>query len=255
MIKLKKFIAFFLGILFTVNTLPISVFAAAMMSNDASEALSFIRSKGIVVGEVLHVSEHKGKIDFSVNYLPNNRITHIIYEEIDSDIAVTVDEGNVSDEILFKDNGEVYIDGIRDYTYSGTVVAPAVTLRTQYASSFYDTLPPGCTGNDFGSEVVTSNYIPLGQSITAYTAGTLAGKIAGIVCGSTLLGWLFTGCASALIDYALSNRISATNLSYTISTRTDNTDAPLQYYYEHYSSFTLFSKTVTKLYYEMENLL
>ena len=75
-----------------------------MMSNDASEALSFIRSKGIIVGEVLHVSEHEGKIDFSVNYLPNNRITHIIYEEIDSDIVVTVDEGNVSDEILFKDN-------------------------------------------------------------------------------------------------------------------------------------------------------
>lgn len=28
MIKLKKFVAFFLGILFTVNTLPISAFAA-----------------------------------------------------------------------------------------------------------------------------------------------------------------------------------------------------------------------------------
>ncbi len=252
MSKYKKVIALSLSIIFALNILPIPAFAINLMSDNAKEKLEFIRSSGILVGEVISVSESNDEIDFSVNYLPNDKISHIIYKEDGSDVIVIVDEGNVSDEIVFKNNGEVYIDGVRDYTYSSeNMVAPV----TQYASAFFDDVPPGCTGKDFGGGKTTSDYMELGQKIANYAAGTLATKIAIAICGSTLNSALFVGAATILVDYAIDYAVTATGLSYTISTRKDTTEAPLQYYYEHYSSFKVGSKVATKLFYETETLI
>ena len=184
--------------------------------------------------------------------MPNDKISHIIYKEEGSDVIVIVDEGNVSDEIVFKANGEIYIDGERDYTYSNeNMIAPV----TQYTSAFFDNVPPGCTVEDFESSQINSDYMELGQKIASFTAGTLAAKIAVVICGSAANSFLFVAATSILVDYAVNYAITATGLSYTISTREDTTEAPLQYYYEHYSSFKVGSKVATKLYYETETLI
>ena len=136
----KKFIAIILSIVFSINVFPTSAFAQTVLSNNAQNALDFINSVGIVTGEIISVEENNDKIDFSVKYLPNNQISHLIYSECDTGITVIIDEGSTLNEIVFKNNGEVTVDGVL-FPYFSNI--PSTIDSGYYIYDYYDSPPAG----------------------------------------------------------------------------------------------------------------
>ncbi len=62
--KYKKVIALSLSIILAFNILSVPTFAINLMSDNAKEKLEFIRSRDILVGEVISVSESNDEINF-----------------------------------------------------------------------------------------------------------------------------------------------------------------------------------------------
>ena len=141
------------------------------MSTKAQDALSFIRSVGIITGDVISVNETSNEIDFSVRYLPNNQITHLIYSESNSNITVIIDEGTAVNEVIFWDNGNVTLDG-QPFPYYGNNVTNIDS--GYYIYQYYDTLPSGWSEPSEDTRSRINDVI----GATSWTVSSLATVIA-----------------------------------------------------------------------------
>lgn len=136
---MKKFISVMLCALFVINLVPASAFATYTMSDKAEEALAFVESKGFAVGDVQAVYENGDYLKFDVKYLSSGETSYIEYTENNDGIRVVLTEGNNSDTIIFKYNGDVYWDENEVECFNEGV--PSIVAS--YASGFFDTIPPG----------------------------------------------------------------------------------------------------------------
>lgn len=169
-IKSKSVIRILMASIFMLNMFSSTAFAAGQMSEEAQEALSFIRGVGIITGEVISASEHDGEIDFSVKYLPNNQITHLLYSENEQGITVIIDEGNAINEVVFENNGNVTVDGEPFPYYTNF---PMTIDSGYYVYQHFDTCPNGWT--EPGGSPSRLNDVIGASSWTVSTMATVIG--------------------------------------------------------------------------------
>ena len=137
---MKKFLSIITSFMLIVNMLCIPTSAETVVSENAQNALSFMQSVGIVTGNVIDIVETDNFIDFSVSYLPNNQISHLIYSQNENSISITIDEGTVSNEILFNADNTFSLDGM---VFSYCSDTPATIDSGYYVYQYFDSTPTG----------------------------------------------------------------------------------------------------------------
>ena len=108
-----KLTACALSFLFIVGLLPIKSFADSSYNSTTQEAISFIDDKGLFIGDILDIEHIENGERFTVQYLPDGEESYITYLKVDDGIKIIVREHDKENEIYFKDNGQVFLDGTR----------------------------------------------------------------------------------------------------------------------------------------------
>ena len=139
---MKKRISIFFRV-FAMFILSLGV--SADEKNKYQKETDFLNSIYMPMEYVQNVYSVDNSVIFEMNYLENGEISRITYTENNGDITVFIDENTRSNEIIFKKDGEVYIDEILTHMYDDALVAP---LR--YASAnFVTSMPTSYNYTDF----------------------------------------------------------------------------------------------------------
>ena len=244
-----KITAFVLTFLFSLQIVPVSAFA---MSNDEyNEALTFMESIGFYREIINDSCITENGILFSLSYLPNDEISYVNYIKEEDGYKVIISEGNISNEIIFKNNGHVYVDGIRDHLLESVYTPLNASNISPYATvavSNYATLEE-VPGYSYWSTHEFSSAEPLNTRTLSVVVGTttsvLASRIAAAYGLPAIFSPLFYEIALAaiagfvrydvteLILYLYNNR------SYIYNPQT------LQYLYKVETSGAIFGSTIT----------
>ena len=252
--SLSKFTALFLSAIFTFNMLSVSVFAANDLSPEANEAISFIKSKNFPVGEVVSVTNKDNSIVFTVKYLSSGEVSYIEYSEnSDSDVFLTLTEGDKINHIVFKNNGSVLYEGVETDVFEQKNVTRIYNSRAAYASYMCtaDQLPGTCD-RVFEQSAGTVNPITLAlpgvvQSLTVST-------LSAVICSG--LGWVNAESVAAMIAGAILDRaINITSILYTAKVTRDNNQYPLQIFYKYDETWSWDGGSWPYKNYKVENLL
>ncbi len=195
---MKKFLSIITSFMLIVNMLCIPTSAETVVSENAQNALSFMQSVGIVTGNVIDIVETDNFIDFSVSYLPNNQISHLIYSQNENSISITIDEGTVSNEILFNADNTFSLDGM---TFSYCCDTPATIDSGYYVYQYFDSTPTG-----WSEPTESKSKINDIVGATSWTVGALSlviGNFAavGVAKATSIASFILSTVTGPVADY------------------------------------------------------
>lgn len=243
----KKITAMFLTALFMINLLPAYVFAFSGISKEAESALNFIESKNLLCGEILAVKEIEDGFEFKVNYLGENNDSYLVFKEKNNEKSVTVIENEIINEIVFKEDGTVTLDGVQTTIFNNTNIMPLST----YASAFYETMPASASGTYTYFDQISGNIVTE-FVIKSLTTNVLASYI------SAALGVpaIVVKAAAALIKTTANTyNDNGLMLTYVRKVYKNNKDYPLNIYFRHDIDYRLVcGQKVYATFYEVETL-
>ena len=230
----KRLSAFILSCALALMITPAKVQAQDFSSAKVEEALAFIQGKGFMVGTVLSSSVEGDKITLEVSYIADE-VSTLIYEKLDNgDVVLTIIESLSSDVILFKVNGDVYIDNVFDQLLTQYYAVSSSNTSRGYISVFYSTMPSGWPNNlSFSGPAQTNWYVNFGGVVKGYTVSYIANIISIQVCQNSDLANHFSSLASTVLGLLIAINSPVTGLLFKMKTYTDSQYAPSSYYNYH----------------------
>ena len=249
---LKKITAMLLTALFMVNLIPTSVFALSGMAEETEEALAFIESKGLIMGEVVDVYTVDNGYMFKV-LLDTNEETIIEYIKTNNDITIKITEEHASNTLQFKESGVVYLDGvITDIFSNNNNIMTADTGG--YVYTYYETVaaaeavwgPWVCTETTYINDVIA-----FAKAIRLLTKPIISAAIGAVL--KVPAKQVFS-LAEMALNLAINYQISDTQLSISHTNFKDARRGPLQYMTRGVTICTSSAGSSTGEYWEMATL-
>ena len=146
----------------------LSLGVSADEKNKYQKETDFLNSIYMPMEYVQNIYSVDNSVVFEMNYSENGEISRITYTENNGDITVFIDENTRSNEIIFKKDGEVYIDGARMMMSSGNILKYKATIK--YATS----IPAGLQNvYMYNSNMYVSGYNDKCESLVYYKVETL----------------------------------------------------------------------------------
>lgn len=193
---MKKKISIFFRV-FAIFLLSLGV--SADEKNKYQKETDFLNSIYMPMEYVQNIYSVDNSVVFEMNYLENGEISHITYTENNGDITVFIDENTVYDELVFKKNGDVYLDGIITHIYDKKAVAPLRYASTDFVSS----MPTSYKYTSF-VDYGTASYpdIVLSKALKDTSEGLVLSCICNTLSIPTSKGGVISSLARILIDTA-----------------------------------------------------
>lgn len=232
---MKKIISLILSLSFVFNIFTVNAFA--LDSEEYNEAVAFIRNQGFLASDIEGVEVTKEGFKFSASYLPNNEISYIFYEKESDGVKLTITEGNKSNEIVYKNNGYVYLDGIRNNLLEKSYVnTNSVSNRATVAISTYENIEdvPGYESywKNRPYDTPSAGTTVLINLTATLTVGALSRLIAGAFDIPVALAFIFNGMSADAINFFLGLGIATVALNIYNNRRCKYNPQTLQYLYE-----------------------
>ncbi len=109
---MKRITVLFLGLVLIFNFSITPAIAAS--DADFKEATDFMVSKGFLKNEIIHTEKTDKGIKFSMKYLPYGEISYVTYMKVLDGVDLIITEGEKENTISYKNNGAIYIDGVKE---------------------------------------------------------------------------------------------------------------------------------------------
>lgn len=241
----SRIVAFILAFVFSLQVLPVGAYA---LSNDEyNEAAEFIKSKGFLESHILSYEKVEHGIKFTVNYLPYGNISYVTYIKESDGVKLIICEGIKQNELIYKNNGYVYLDGERNILLENTRTTTSIMPLATSITTHYATLEeiPGYnywSTHEFSNTVSLSPFtISISGSMTVWIAAQMVASGYGL--GVNYTGFFTKFCDALLqaaVGYGISEAIAQINndRKYIYNAQT------LQYLYKIDSNAVLLSNTV-----------
>lgn len=165
---LKKFTASFLSMLFIISLFPQNVFAAQNKADDINDAIAFLESKQIILGEIKSVSKDEDSINFEIYSDILDITTLIKYTKNEEGVLLKVTEEDKHNELFYNCDGDLYIDGILASEANNNV--KTIAQQYVYVSYTQDDLDNGRIPGQWGNTYVNARN----STIEKLLAGALA---------------------------------------------------------------------------------
>ena len=252
-----KVSSFIMALAFVLQMIPMSTYAAS--SNSYSEELNFITSKGYLIGTVLDTYSIENGVVFKVNYLSNGEDSFIKYENDVDGIRITIIEGEKQDEIFYKNNGQIYVDGERDSileSLNSSANSRIIMPKAVYATSLYATFEevPGYNywrTQTFGHPSELDRLVF--QVMWDQTTNFITSKIVAFYGASTIYKAIFSEIAEDTLNKILQDGVGSAMLELYTNTKYIYNSTTLQYLYEMDATYTVLGLTGNKRFYKLES--
>ncbi|MBR2595480.1 MAG: hypothetical protein IKE06_04065 [Solobacterium sp.] len=252
--RLRSTLTLLLSMLLSINLMTEHTHALEEKNDkQIEEAIVFINERGFPLGTIQNTEQENDRIIIRVT-LVNDLITEYSYAKLtNNDVRISIKEANTINEILFKANGEVYVDGYLDLDLMGSGQSTINEIKG-YASAYFGTIPSGWGNIVFSGPVSSSGYVNLGNTIVNCTIAYVATKICLKLIGTSTWTDIFTNVASGIITAAAAQSLGVSSFFYTATKYSNTVSAPTVSYYKYDAYYYVGSSTPSNTYYEQKIL-
>lgn len=249
---LHKMTSIFLSVLFILTITPISTFASEITTAQAAEAKLFIESKGFYLGDIVTTTKTSNGVMLEVRY-PNSKNTSFFeYYVLGNDKIIKIIEGNAEDTIVYKENGDVYLDGVVT-----NILTPRTALNNNsrgYVYKYFSSESAAVsvwgpfTISTIGNINDVLNYTQPIRSLTSHVLGLAIGACFGAPAAQ------FYDVASEIISFAATLAVNYYQINIAHTNFKDNTKRPSQYMTKGVTTYTACGRSFYSTYWEMATL-
>lgn len=250
----KKIISLILTLVFMLQIIPVGAFAVA--NEEYDEAINFIQSKGFSENDVSTWEKLDNGIKFTINYLPTGESSYLTYIKETDGEKLIISEGNKQNELFYKNNGQVYLDGERYPLLENYTNNNGATTYSTVAISCYETFEE-VPGYNYWKTQTFKNVINLDDEQVSILASMTVGAAALAIAAAYGIPSGFAGIvyntASLAIQAVASAKLTSAILVVRATTQYMNNPTTLQYLYKVDGNSFILDQNLRDVFYRLES--